>query len=86
VVNELAEFDRAWDDEKQRLTVNLTILSIIREVRVQPRNPGDEILNRYELAKRGWSCNYERVDLLLADGTVIDLDVEWSKILTPKAA
>jgi DNA invertase Pin-like site-specific DNA recombinase len=86
VVNELAEFDRAWDDEKQRLTVNLTILSIIREVRVQPRNPGDEILNRYELAKRGWSCNYERVDLLLADGTVIDLDVEWGKILTQKVA
>jgi len=86
VVNELAEFDKAWDDDGQRLSVNLTILSVIREVRVQPRNPSDAILNRYELAKRGWSCNYERVDLLLADGTVVDLDADWAKFLQPVAA
>ena len=86
VVNELAEFDRAWDDAERRLAVNITVLSVIREIRITPRKPEEKILNRYELAERGWTCNYERVDLLLADGTVVDLDADWAKFLQPVAA
>jgi hypothetical protein len=85
-MSELNEFNAAWGDLDKRLGLNLAILAIIREIRITPRQAGEEILNRYELAKRGWHTNYERVDIMLADGTVIDLDVEWSKFLQPKAA
>jgi hypothetical protein len=61
-------------------------LAVIREIRIHPRKAGDDILNRYELAKRGWHTNYERVDIMLADGTVIDLDADWAKFLQPVAA
>jgi DNA invertase Pin-like site-specific DNA recombinase len=85
-MSELIEFNAAWDDIDKRLGLNLAILAVIREIRIQPRKQGDEILNRYELAKRGWHTNYERVDIMLADGTVIDLDADWAKFLQPVAA
>lgn len=85
-INEVAEFDAAWDDVNKRLAVNLTILSVIREVRIQPRKEGEKVLNRYDLAKLGWSCNYNRVSLKLANGLVIDMAKDGAALLTEKAA
>lgn len=84
-INELSEFDAAWEDERKRLGVNLAILSVIREIRVKPVD-GGKVLNRYELAQLGWLCNYDRVTLTLANGNKVDLAGEYAKWHTPKAA
>lgn len=85
-INELAEFDAAWDDVDKRFAINLTILSVIREIRIMARNAGDPIMNHYDLKKLGWSCNYERVTLQLANGLVIDMATAGAKLLEEKAA
>jgi hypothetical protein len=85
-ISELTEFDAAWDDVNKRFAVNLAILNIIREIRIKGRNPGDPILNRYDLKKLGWFCNYERVTIQLASGLVLDMATAGAELLQEKAA
>jgi DNA invertase Pin-like site-specific DNA recombinase len=86
LVNEFAVFEQAWNDDSGRVGLNNAINAWVREIRVHPVKPGDVVMNRYELAKRGWHVNYERVDIVMQDGTVIDLDADWAKHITPLEA
>jgi DNA invertase Pin-like site-specific DNA recombinase len=64
------EFDKLWNST-DRPSLILALKTIIRQIEIVPNSSGVK-MNQWDLKKRGWKVNLDRVRIVWNDGTVFD--------------